>query len=168
MITGGQGEGKTTLFRKVCGLLLNSQVSLSGFYAKGEWDGERRSRFFICDLNSDASRLLCQSTPDASFEKHGRFYFSKDAIQFGHSLLTPETPLSVCAMDEIGRFELDGFVWAERFSELLSIEGQQLLITVRDEYADEVIQKFDISECSIYACTADPEDVAREIIEWLQ
>ncbi|MEJ2595688.1 MAG: nucleoside-triphosphatase [bacterium] len=133
IISGGQGEGKTTLFRKVSGLLINNKKSLYGFYAKGEWEGGTRSRFFLCDLNSDASMLLCQSSPDPSFKRHGRFYFSKDAIQFGHTLLSRKIPGSIFAIDEIGRFELNGFVWADKFRELLSAEGQKLLITLSFE-----------------------------------
>jgi nucleoside-triphosphatase len=167
-ITGQQGEGKTTMLIRIVDQLVQEGVPVSGFVAEGEWHEDVRKAFRMRDLGSGKSRLLCSTEWVAGSERLGRFYFVNEAVRFGNELLKRPSGGKVIVIDEVGKFELEGKVWAERFAELVSRQDCVLLISVRDQFVDEIVGKFGINDFQRYPCTANSKQVAGIVRKALQ
>jgi nucleoside-triphosphatase THEP1 len=53
-------------------------------------------------------------------------------------------------IDEVGLLELQGRGWHDSISELLDKSSNHILLTVRDKYVDEVINKWNLTEAIIF------------------
>ena len=152
IITGEQGEGKTTKLIQVVDILKKKNYKVSGFTAPGCWLDGLRSGFDIVDVRTNEKRLLCQGEYNKQYVKIGRFYFDTEAIKFGEQLLltsnVPETDFVV--IDEIGMFELQGKLWAGPFLKLIESASCPILITVRSKFLEDVKSKFNLSDFSTF------------------
>ena len=104
IITGDQGEGKTTRLEQVIYQLKQKKCKLSGFIAPGRWVDDKRTGFDIVDINLGRRQLLCQDEYDEKYNKIGRFYFNPEAIKFGEQLLQFNKihESEIVIIDEIG------------------------------------------------------------------
>ncbi len=167
IITGEQGEGKTTLLKNVTRHLKERQVPLAGFFAEGEWENDSRKSFSICDINTGEEKLLCIIEHREGFIQAGRFYFNPAALDFGERILQNTTPDSLVVVDEIGRFELQGKVWADVFRVLLKFSSNSLLFTVRKKFLEKVIQYFGIDNPVIFSCDQDEYNITQTILKYI-
>lgn len=164
IITGNQGEGKTTFLKKVLFELNQSGIKTAGFYAEGKWKKDLRTAFEIVDIQSGKQRLLCCDKESPGFEKVGRFCFDPLTIQWGENILDKARQEGRClfVLDEIGKFELNQKVW---YSALLNILAEEhlVLITVRKEILEPLIQYFQIRNPFVFGLEDEPQIVARAI-----
>lgn len=164
IITGNQGEGKTTFLKQVLQELSWAGIKTTGFYAEGKWENNQRTAFEIVNVQGGEQRLLCCDKETAGFEKAGRFYFDPRTIRWGENLLGKAGQRERClfVLDEIGKFELAQKVWYPVFFSLLT-EKRPLLITVRKEILEVVIQYFRIRNPFVFGLDDAPHTVARTI-----
>lgn len=165
IITGEQGEGKTIRIKEVVTELKKQKVPVKGFIAEGEWQGDARNAFLIRDIETGKQEPLCSDEFQAGFIQHGRFYFNPVAIDFGERLLQPSAPGEVLVIDEIGVFELQDTVWANRFNYLLHKTKNPLLITVRKFFLDEVIRHFGIEHPFLFSCQQKVNSIIHIILQ---
>lgn len=158
ILTGEQGEGKTTRLKELIVRLRNSGLSLYGFYAAGYWENGQRSRFDLVDVQTGKQKLLCANQSAPGFWKQGRFYFDPETIRWGATLLEGDKQ-GLAIMDEVGRFELDGKVWASSLKQLVQ-NDKPILMVVRRVFVREVIDKFGIVNPQIIFPDDDLEEVA--------
>ena len=163
IISGAQGEGKTTSLIRVIEELRKDRIAVAGFIAEGEWEKGLRTRFYIRDVANTVKMILCQSEEDKAFEKQGRFYFNPEAIQLGAKLVQANEVKQLVVLDEIGLFEINGHIWAPVFKELISNADVPLIITVRDTFVDQVISTFNITRSEVFYCKIEPELIAKKI-----
>ena len=163
IISGAQGEGKTTALIDVIEELWKDRISVAGFIAEGEWQNGLRTRFYIRNVNGTEKMILCQSEEDKAFKKQGRFYFNPEAIQLGAELVRTKEFKQVVVLDEIGLFEINGHVWAPVFKELISNADTPVVITVRDTFVEQVISAFNITKSEVFHCKTKPELIAKKI-----
>lgn len=170
IITGKQGEGKTTKLLETLDILKSKKVDCFGFFAKGEWLDGLRVSFQIEDINTGQSILLCQDMAKEGFQKAGRFYFNPDAIRYGEKILIDSLGCSsaVVAVDEIGRFELAGNIWANSLKNLLNASHNQIILTIRDAFLDEVIDKFGINPLAVFDLSVSAAEIAQSILGCVQ
>lgn len=165
IITGEQGEGKTTKLKKVAAKLKAQNVPFTGFLAEGEWENGVRKTFTISDINTGEKKLLCTNEAGETLIPAGRFFFSPEALDFGKQVMRhPEKGLLVI-VDEIGRFELDGKIWANAFQSLIKDLDNPVLFTVRKRFLDEVITHFGIEDPLIFNCNEEDYAIAQAIIK---
>ena len=169
IITGGQGEGKTTRIVEVVDALRDQNIEACGFVAPGKWKADTRVDFSIKNINTGETKLLCQDKPAEGFQKIGRFYFNPEAIKFGESILLmqngPDKELIV--IDEIGLFELDGHVWADVLKQLLNSNLNPLLITVRKKFVEDVIENFNLRNVLVFNFQLQPTEIVQKILKEL-
>lgn len=167
IITGGQGEGKTTKVFQVVEELKNQHVEVCGFVAPGKWKAGTRVGFSIKNIHSGESKLLCQDKPAEGFQKIGRFYFDPETIRFGEEILLskkePSGQLKV--IDEVGFFELEGKVWADVLKQLLNNNLNLLLITVRKKFVNDVIEQFKLRNVLVFDTELSSSKIANRILE---
>ena len=163
IISGKQGEGKTTALIKVIDELWKDRIAVAGFIADGEWEKGLRTRFYIRDVANTVKMILCQSEENKEFKKQGRFYFNHEAIQLGAKLVQTKEVKQVVVLDEIGLFEINGHVWAPVFKKLISIDDTPVVITVRNTFVEQVISTFNITKSEVFNCKTRPELIAKKI-----
>jgi len=173
IITGEQGQCKTTFLHLVLGLTVGLHVRVRGVLAPGHVRDSRRSGFTLVDLATGEHEELCSIDPDPQCELHGRFYFRPVGLAFGRTALVPPDPrkTDLMVIDEVGRFELQGAVWAEQIDQLLAHPHPPMIWTVRRRILDTVIERWnltnpivvDVRTASVMA-TADA--VMESVWEW--
>jgi nucleoside-triphosphatase len=165
IITGKQGEGKTTLLKQAAGLLKDRGLSVFGFYAEGEWEQGLRSRFRLIDIQTRQQHLLC-SRKGRTHDARGFFVFHPEAIQAGEAALLAgiRQKNSLAVLDEIGRFELEGKVW-HNVLQLLLDKKIPVMLTVRDNLLKAVLHHFKITHPKVFCLDESPRQVAGSVYE---
>ncbi len=155
IITGNQGEGKTTLLKKVVNLLKNRGVSVSGFYARGEFKNGERSSFDLVDVKTGASYALCKRKEPG---KPG-FVFNEKTLSVGENLLLPDKNICLYIIDEAGKMEIKGEVWHDSIKKL-SDYGANILMVVRKDFVNEVVATFGFNAYKVFYAGGDPQKTA--------
>ena len=94
----------------------------------------------------------------------GRFSFHKDAIEYGNDLILND-PSEIVMLDEIGKFEVDGFVWADLLKQLFDRNDLLLIITVRDTFVELVKNHFNLKETRIIPCRTPVDVMMNQVLE---
>lgn len=146
IITGEQGQCKTTFLHLVLSLTVGANVRIQGILAPGHVRDGRRSGFTLINLATSEHEELCSIDPDPHCEVHGRYYFRPEGLVFGRRALAPPDPreTDLMVIDEVGRFELQGEVWADQIDRLVALPHPPMIWTVRRRLLDTVIQNWEI------------------------
>jgi len=166
ILTGEQGEGKTTRLKELIVKLRSSGLPLYGFYANGYWENGQRSRFDLVDVQTGKQKLLCANQSAPGFWKQGRFYLDPETIRWGTTLLEGDKE-GLAIMDEVGRFELDGKVWASSLIQLVQ-NDKPVLMVVRQVFVREVIDKFGIVNSQTIFPDDDLQEVAQGMLHYFK
>ena len=167
IITGSQGAGKTTKVMEVVRYLKKELPDVFGFYAIGEWQNGRRSRFRIVDIQTRTDYTLCnrQQSVDAA---GGRFIFTSGTVKQGKEIIASgmRRKGTLAVIDEIGRFELEEKVWYSAFHNLIK-KNFPVLITVRENQLEVIIAKFNLDRPLIFRLNEESFLIAKAIISRL-
>lgn len=111
IITGEQGEGKTTLLLKILAELTSQGIRMHGIAAPGYFNEGIRSGFDVLNVHSGRTVELCSAIPTVNSIQYGRYYFRSEGLAFGKEILS-QVPLpgqvDLLVIDEVGRFEIAG------------------------------------------------------------
>lgn len=148
IITGEQGQCKTTFLYQMLGLLTGLHLNLRGVITPGHVRDGRRSGFTLVDLATGRHELLCSIDPSPGCEPHGRFFFRPEGLALGRRALSlPETVTTdLLIIDEVGRFELQGTVWAKDLDRLSELPHPPMIWTVRRRLLDTVIDRWSLRD----------------------
>ena len=163
IISGEQGEGKTTRLTEVVKALKSNGLVVKGFTAPGDWTENLRTDFLIKDICSHKSRLLCRDKTKEGFEKIGRFYFDPETIIFGKQILLDGKPGDLLVIDEVGKFEINGKVWSGVLNTLIKRSKNPLMITIRDQYVTDVIRHFQITNSFVFNVKEDAPAILEKV-----
>lgn len=160
IITADRHAGKTTFMKELAAWLEQNDIPISGFIAEGQWDESNiRSGFSITNLQTKESFPLCDKV-STHWQQYGVYYFNPASIELGNKLLADPLPNSVVFIDEIGLFELENALWANAFQSLLDANSNQIVISVRRTFLNQVIEKWKLHDAVIVDATTDcPEKV---------
>ena len=148
IISGRSGEGKTSLLLQVIKILTNKGLNIYGFYAEGKWEQNTRSGHCLVEIGGESRIELCTTNKTEGWQKEDRFYFNPNAIKTGNNIIeqATESEAQLIVIDEIGPFELQGKIWAKRFSALLKSSKVPILITTKQKLINAVVTKFGITD----------------------
>jgi len=150
LLSGKRGIGKTTCCRKTIGLL--DKIEAYGFMTHKIEGG-----LVIEDIKTSESVLLA-TEGKGSGEKVGKYFFSKEGIDFGIESLKKSG--DVCFVDEIGRLELSGKGFYRAFP--LLREKECIVITCRDIFADDVKRALGFDDAIIELINEENRDMMPE------
>ncbi len=158
IITGNQGEGKTTLLKKVVNELKNKNISISGFWAEGYFENGERSSFDLVDIKSGNHYKLCER------KERGKagFIFDEKTVEIGNKLLDDGTNPCLYVIDEVGKMETDGKIWHDAIKKIIK-NNAGILITVRKQFVEEVVKKFGFKDYKIFTLEDNPVTIASGI-----
>lgn len=152
IITGEQGEGKTLFAGELSELLKKKRCRVGGFIAPGYWQGTVRSGFDLKEI--ETGRTIPLAKREAPFKQgiNGGYIFSEDALQTGKNLINQSavSGAGIILIDEIGRFELTGRVWAGALEQLLQSYNGTLVLTVRKSLTESVTGKWKIHPEAVF------------------
>ncbi len=164
-ITGEVGEGKSTLLKHIVRHLKEKGFQPKGIIAEGHWENGTRSGFDMININGGSGIPLCRHYNTDNWIPLGRFFFSPEAIQYGQDILkqAESNDTEVVVLDEIGKFELEGQLWANALTQLVQ-KNKILLLSVRKRFVQSVINKWNLNEVAfLQAGQSDPLQAADQI-----
>lgn len=170
LITGEKNSGKTTFLTYFLENVARKKGYLpGGFLAEGIYRAGIKTGFDLVDLNNGHKKMLCTDIPKKGWIQMGRFFFDPEGFRFGETLLT-QLQKNACpvVVDEFGPLELSGKGWRHAIDRLLSREDLVLMMTVRKEILDGVINVFSGNELHVFNVNRSaPAILAEEITKLL-
>ncbi len=168
IITGSQGAGKTTKVMEVVRYLKKELPDVFGFYAIGEWENGRRSRFRIVDIQTGIDYPLCNRHQPAGAAK-GKFIFTAETVKQGEEIIASgiRRKGTLAVIDEIGRFELKEKVWYSAFHNLIK-KNFPVLITVRENQLEAITAKFNLDRPLIFKLDEESLLISKTITSRLE
>ena len=150
IVSGKQGEGKTTQCLKIAVAAEKEGQRIGGFVSLGKWKNGLRHSFELLDLRTRILYELASRDQIAGWEKVGSFYFNPETIKIGENILREHLKDSEWLfVDEIGKFDIQGRVWGPILKEILPKSSFTILV-IRDSFVDEVLAHFEITNPLFY------------------
>lgn len=151
ILSGKQGEGKTTRCLEIVNQLKSKGERVGGFVAPGFWENNVRSEFDLMDIQSGQKFPFAKRKQEKDWLKIKSFYFNPETIKVGEAILRKAVLGSDwIVLDEIGKLDIQGYVWSTIFSELISIMDKKWIICVRDIFVDEVITHWQLQNVKLF------------------
>lgn len=156
IITGAIGEGKTTQVQKVIEELKSKNIKVGGIVSPRIMDKDITTGYDVLVIENNNREPFLRRNSESESDKIGNFSISEKGLQMGVNALSLSNRdhSEVIVIDEIGRLELENRGWSSNLTELLN-NSKVLLITIRDNFVDQVIQKWDLKNYSVHRVTKD-------------
>lgn len=165
IVTADKHAGKTTFIKELVASLKNIEINYVGFFAEGIWrDDGKRAGFNLVTLPQNIVIPL-SNRENTCWEQHGPFRYNPKALAEGKQLLEDAGRDSIIIIDEIGKQELNGNIWAQALEKALNHNASAIVITVRKLYLQDVIEKWQLHSATIVDATTDcPEEIAKTMV----
>lgn len=157
IITGKIGSGKTTCIKKLAEKLNAENVSVGGIYTLRIMENGETTGYTMVDISSGNQEKLLDINGNDQQEKIGKYFISAEAIDRGNRALQ-QTNAQLMVIDEVGKLELNGGGWSEILGKLLASRQNQLLISIRKEVLNEVMDKWNLNPVMIYDTAENNDD----------
>jgi len=167
IIHGTQGCGKSTLMEQLAIRLKDSTIATSGFVSPVIIEDGVRKGYMLKDLAGGRIMQLSGIEPIPGADRYGTFYFFPEALEYGRAILKRESlnKSGIIFIDEIGPLEFSGKGWSDSLSVLLADSGIRIILSVRDNLVDAVVQHWSITEpLFIDPNVFSPEDAFQNIV----
>ncbi len=154
IVSGGVADGKTTFLSELLEGLKKQKCKLAGFISPRILEGGKTIGY---DLENVATHehfafLRKNGTPNGDMsDVIGRYKIDLAAQQRAKQILLDALVNSspTVVIDEVGRLELNGKGWHDEIKRLAQKDDIYLLLSVRDVFVDEVIEKFGLYNAQI-------------------
>ncbi|MDM8003042.1 MAG: nucleoside-triphosphatase [Bacteroidota bacterium] len=150
IVTGAVGEGKTAWLVKLTGLLKERGISTGGILALRIMEEGKTTGYDITDIRTGERTPFLRHTGDATMGVE-RFSMDEAGLKAGQRALdlSANRDMDVIVIDEVGPLELKGQGWSNRISRLLNESRAMIILAVRKNLTEEVIQKFGIAGAGV-------------------
>lgn len=151
IITGTVAEGKTTTIKQIIKLLKENNIAVGGFYAPRILEGNITIGYDLVEIESGERFEFLRINDDAT-NKIGKFSIIDEGLQRGKELLSLEknNKKDIVVIDEIGKLELQNKGWAESLEILLQHKKHHILLSVRNDFLEEVLKKWNIKNYHVF------------------
>ncbi|MBI9068284.1 MAG: hypothetical protein JEZ09_13405 [Salinivirgaceae bacterium] len=167
LITGGIASGKTTFLKELVVRLKSSNINVRGFYSPRVLQNLKTVGYDIVSIETDKSYHFLKDTGLINENSIGRFQINNETLRIGHEILSTENVKTkeIFVIDEVGFLEIKNKGWASSINKLLTNEKAIIVLTVRDDFVDRVIEKFQLRNPKIFlAAETNAKDIASLII----
>lgn len=150
IITGSVGEGKTTQIQKIVDTLKDQNISIGGILSPRIIENGTTAGYDIVDITTNERAAFLRKTGDEKLPKIGSYSILSEGITAGYrALRNSRDNYQVIVIDEVGRLELNNEGWAENINQLIQGSNRHLILSVRDRFMEEVIDKWYIKDYTI-------------------
>lgn len=148
IITGKTGSGKTTFLDRLIKILRKHDISISGFLSKRSKTQEHEQVYELYLFDSHQIIPFASRVPVEGWINIANFYFNPEALKRGNGIISDSQILNkdLVVVDEIGIFELEGKMWADAISHLVSKSDKMMIWVVRDTLIEKVIEKWNLQK----------------------
>jgi nucleoside-triphosphatase THEP1 len=131
--------------------LLEHKLTIGGFIAVRSGTSDFEQSYDLQFFESRESLPLAKRENVRNWTKIGNFHFNPKAILRGNRILNDPQILNkdLVVIDEIGIFELEGKIWADAISHLVSKSEKMMIWVVRDTLIEKVIEKWSVQKSII-------------------
>ncbi len=156
ILTGAQGEGKTTRCLEIVEHLKSKGETIGGIVAPGFWENNVRTGFELMDVQTFQKIPFAQKEAVEGWQKIKTFYFDPKAIEKGEIILRSAVQQNDwIVLDEIGKLDMNGHLWGPILSYLIQIPNKKWIVCVRDVFVEEVIQHWQLNRVKVLSLAAD-------------
>jgi nucleoside-triphosphatase THEP1 len=169
IVTGPVGQGKTTQIIRIIEDLKGRDIPVSGIYSLRIMDGGVTTGYDLVDIEKNIRMPFLRVTEGREPGTIGNYKILQEGLESGLEVLSKsaKSKSRIVVIDEVGKLELDNKGWSEHITELLKVTPV-LLIAVRDTFADQVVNKWSLSDYKVFTVSDDlHENVSEEIINHL-
>lgn len=150
IITGAQGEGKTSRCLELVNQLKEANESVGGIVARGYWRDNTRSGFDLVNISTLETLAFATREIVEDWFKIKAFYFNPDAIAMGESTLRKAClENDWIVLDEIGNLDIKGAIWSSIFTDLIRIPNKKWILTVRDIFVEDIIRHWQLKNVKV-------------------
>lgn len=169
VIKGKIGSGKTTVVKELIENLKNKGIKIGGIFTQKIFENDERIGYDIVDAKTNTAETFLRINHCETCEKIGIFSIFPEGIRKGEESLHPEKTENdqVVVIDEVGKLELNGKGWAKQLDYLIQSGRNHLLIAVRDEFSEEVLEKWNIQHAAVFETPVNLSDIEKKILETL-
>ncbi len=143
IISGQQGEGKTTLLLSFVEFLKAKGLNPGGIISKGSWKNNKRDEIKAVNLDNMEDILFCQRDFRKDWIKVGNFYVNPASEEFSMKAVLTVKP-DFFVFDELGSFELQEQGWFKAFNYIKQQNTKPIIVIIRDSFLDLVSAKLNL------------------------
>lgn len=146
IVSGERESGKTTFTVKLLNRLREEGIIAGGILAERLMDGTDTTGYDLVDAENGRKEPFLRAG-NAGNPKIGKFTVLSPGLAFGNSVLHSmiHGKNRVAVIDEVGTLELRNEGWANSLSELIERTNNHILLVVRNEFVDRVIEKWELT-----------------------
>jgi nucleoside-triphosphatase THEP1 len=168
ILTGAQGAGKTSFLGRLIPLIRQQGKTVAGIIAPVVVNNGMRVGYNVEDIRSGDMLPLCRTAHRNAAMSIGPFGFDRDGLRFGAEALSLDAVAQrdVVILDEIGPLELAGGGWAPALLPLLESYDGTLLLVVRPDILQKVLQHWKIQPVMVWEPDMhQPMEIAARLAE---
>ncbi len=153
IITGDVSEGKTGFLVELLHRLRNKDLLIGGFYAPRIMLDGKTLGYDLVFVETENKLRFLSIKQNGEPGGIGKYEIDTETLEQGKRILSTENcrKKDVVIIDEIGRLELQGCGWSSCLENLLAKPDLCLIITVRKDILNLVLEKYEIRNPAIYS-----------------
>jgi nucleoside-triphosphatase THEP1 len=152
IITGAVGQGKTNCVREIIKMFQQENIPVSGVLSPRVVENDETIGYDVVDIKNEKREVFLRRTGGKDLERIGRYYIFPAGLQQGRDALSLANTIDskMVVIDEVGKLELEDRGWAGCLQSLIDASRHHILLTVRDKFVEEVVQKWDARPFHLY------------------
>lgn len=152
IISGSVGKGKTTQLLKIVETLKSKNISVGGILSPRIMENNITIGYDVVDIMTNNQENFLRKTTEQNQPKIGNYSILSNGLQFGINALstTKNSKNKLVVIDEVGRLELENQGWSKNISDLINITNNNLILSVRDSFTEQVIKKWNLKNCIVF------------------
>ncbi len=168
LITGDKRNGKTQTAKKLRKLLQSRGIAIGGVLSDRITNNGETTGYDLINISTGKRMPFLKKSEASLNNRIGRFEIDTATLRKGKQILNSSNLLmhDVVVIDEVGKLELKGKGWAQAIEEIMEINILPVIITVRTDFADDVVEKFGINNPFIFnVSNSNSLQIAKKIID---
>jgi len=151
IISGEKNEGKTTFIKSVLSEINNNKIKVGGIISEKTFDDEKLIGYDIIDIESGRDSAFLRKGEYENCDRIKKFSILNTGLDFGKKTLKDaSTNDSLMIIDEVGQLELWDKGWHQTISDLNKSKVRTLIITIRTEFVEEIINKYNFKKTEVF------------------
>lgn len=166
IISGGVGQGKTNIMQKISETARAAKIPVGGVLSLRKTENGNTFGYDIHDISSGKNISFLKLTEGSESRNIGRFTILEEGEQAGKTALSiaQNANKKMVIIDEAGKLELDNLGWADSITDLMKVQNLDLVISVRDRYTEQLIEKWNFENYTVFRLSETDSDIILKTI----